>query len=447
MRKKLAFIVALCLLNFEVVAQIINTYAGIGTAGFSGDGGPASAAQFNRPTGICFDPIGNMYVSDLNNNRVRKINTSGIISTIAGNGTSRYIGDSGPATAASFTGPAGLAIDRTGNLYVMDADSPAIRKISASGIITTVAGNGLQGYSGDGGPATAARLRGASSILVDNSGNLIFTDDGNHCVRKITTDGRITTIAGTGVLGFSGDGGPATAATFHTAHAVALDSRGDLYVADYNNLRIRRVDSGGTITTIAGTGVNMSTGDGGPATAATIGNVYNLLIDNDVLYFSDGNQGKIRRIDLVSGIVNLVAGDGTHCGYGGDGGPAVAAQLCGPHSMIFDSRKNFFFTDLLNHRVRFLKSTVDVQNANTPKSEFLITPNPSISGVFTLKLSNDIDQSSHVVITNAIGVKVKELDCPTNQETELQLNAPPGLYLVTVTTEHGSWSGRVVVER
>jgi sugar lactone lactonase YvrE len=224
----------------------IASQAGNGVLGYSGDGGPAASAEFSSPTGVAVDSSGNLYIVDADNNRIRKVTAStGIITTVAGNGTAGYSGDGGAATSAELDTPFGVAVDASGNLYIVDVNNDRIRKVTAStGIITTVAGNGTWGYSGDGGTATSAELFSPFGVAVDASGNLYIADSGNNRIRKVTAStGIITTVAGNGTAGSTGDGGAASSAELSYPTGVVVDSLGNFYIADYNNNKVRTVGS------------------------------------------------------------------------------------------------------------------------------------------------------------------------------------------------------------
>ena len=264
------------------------------------DGGPATAAQLLRPAGVATDSVGNLYIADNTNHRIRKVDPSGIITTVAGTGARGFGGDGGPATVAYLRSPWGIAVDGADNLYIADRDNNRIRKVDSSGIITTVAGTGARGFGGDGGPATAAQLaRPRDGVAVDSAGNLYIADRDNNRIRKVDTSGIITTVAGTGIRGFGGDGGPAVQAWLNYPADMVLDGAGNLYIADNDNHRIRKVDTSGIITTVAGTGAR---------------------------------------------------------GYGGDGGPAIHARLHSPRDVALDGAGNLYIADQENHRIRVVKT-------------------------------------------------------------------------------------------
>jgi len=330
---------------------IITTVAGNGTYGYSGDGGPATNASLWWPSGIAVDANGSLYIADIGNHRIRKVDTSGIITTVAGNGNSVYSGDGGPATNASLRDPADVAVDASGNLYIADRDNQRIRKVDTLGIITTMAGNGTYGYSGDGGPATSASLWLPPDVAVDASGNLYIADSDSQRIRKVDTSGIITTVAGNGTRGYGGDGGPATNASLRYPEGVALDANGNLYIADTRNERIRKVDTWGIITTVAGNGTRGCSGDGGPATNASLRWPWGVALDaNGNLYIADMDNHRIRKVD-TSGIITTVAGNGTY-GYSGDGGPATNTSLWGPYGVAVDASGNLYIADQGNYRIR-----------------------------------------------------------------------------------------------
>jgi serine/threonine-protein kinase len=280
--------------------------AGSGSSGLTPDGGPASRAQLDSPAATIRDPDGNIYISDSNNHRIRKINPAGLISTIAGTGTAGSAGDGGPATAAQVNAPNGLALATNGTLYIADSNNQRIRKISTDGVITTVAGVGSKGFSGDGGPATAAEFANPNGLAIAADGSLYVADPGNGRIRKIDPQGIISTVAGNGVYGYAGDGGPATAAELRIPN-VAISPDGVLYIADYDNQRVRRVTPDGVITTVAGTGSDGYAGDGGPAIRAQLSGPTSTAVDGaGNLYIADDGNDRIRRVDS-HGVITTVA--------------------------------------------------------------------------------------------------------------------------------------------
>jgi hypothetical protein len=336
---------------FFAKAQIISTIAGTGGNGYSGDGGLATNAWIYRPTHAIADTSGNLYIADFQNNRIRKVNTSGIISTLAGTGVSGYTGDGGPATSAKLNGPTALAFDSVGNLYVAEQYNYCIRKINIStGIISTVAGGTGYGFSGDGGPATSAKFAYPVGLAIDKHGNMYISDMGNNRIRKVNALGVISTYVGNGVAGYGGDGGPATSAVIKSPNNICLDSVGNLYVADNGNFRIRKINLNDSIFTIAGNGTPASGGgDGGLATLATVGNTFAVACDHyGNIYISENLH--VRKINS-SGIITTLAGTSTSSNYNGDGILAIQAGI-DPRGMWFDKFNNLFVADNNNNRIR-----------------------------------------------------------------------------------------------
>ena len=331
---------------------IISTVAGNGTRGFSGDGGLATAAAFYYPTGIAVDVVGNLYIADNGNNRIRKVSiATGIISTIAGSSTNGFSGDGGLATAATFNSPTSVAIDTVGNVYVADNLNSRIRKINKTGIVNTVAGVGSVNFCGDGGLATNAMLSDPRSTIMDSAGNLYIADHSNNRIRKVSKAGIISTIAGNGVSGFSGDGGLATSASLNNPMGLALDTAGNLYIAEYSNSRIRKVSKAGIISTIAGNGVSGFSGDGGMAISASLYNPENIAIDAaGNIYIAETQSYRIRKVS-TSGIISTVAGNGIG-GFSGDGGAATSAKLYNPSGIAVDAIGNLYIAEQANNRIR-----------------------------------------------------------------------------------------------
>jgi sugar lactone lactonase YvrE len=327
----------------------ISTFAGRGTAGFSGDGGPAKQAKLDAPGGLAFRS-GNLYVADFKQHRVRRVNSSRRITTVAGTRARGFSGDGGPGTKAKLNRPIGLAADGAGNLFIGDSRNHRVRRVNGSGTITTAAGTGILGFSGEGGAATSAKLSFPWELGYD-SGNLYIADSGNHRVRRVDASGTITTIAGTGVRGFSGDGGAATEARLRRPGAVVVDGSGRLYIADFGNNRVRRVDTSGRITTVAGNGKQGFSGEGGKATKAKLNAPSGLALDHSGnLYIADSGNNRVRKVNGPGKIIT-VAGTGKG-GFSGDGGKATKAKLNYPIGLAFDHSHNLFIADSGNHRVR-----------------------------------------------------------------------------------------------
>lgn len=331
----------------------ITTIAGNGLASFGGDNGPATSAQLSAPDGVAVDNSGNVYISDFLNNRVRMVSPAGIITTVAGNGLSGFSGDGGAATSAQLSQPAGLAVDAAGNLYIADSNNSAVRKVTPAGIISTVAGTGgSQGYGGDGGAATSAKMMAPFGVAVDSSGNLYIADFYGWIRQVTASTGVISTIGGNGSVGYSGDGGQAAAAQFYYPVGVAVDLSGNVYVADSNNGAVRMI-SNGTISTVAGNGTLSYTGDGGLATFAEFSQISSIAVDaQGNVYVADTGNQAIRLFPL-GGLVTTIAGNGTQ-GYMGDGGPAPQAEMNGPKAVAVTPSGNVYFADSANNSVRLL---------------------------------------------------------------------------------------------
>ncbi len=332
------------------VGGVITTVAGDGDAGFEGDGQAATAAALgNNPWSVAVDRQGNLYIADTGNNRIRKIDAHGTIQTVAGNGTAGFSGDGGPATEASLDGPFGVAIDPAGNLYIADTNNHRIREVDTKGAIHTVAGSDTFGFGGDGGPATSAILSGPEAVALDSIGNMYVADGGNNRVRIVRTDGVISTVAGNGASGYNGDGQPAVEARL-SVRGIAVDSKGNLYIADEENSRIRKVDADGVISTVAGNGGFGFRGDGGPAAEATLCNPYAVAVDKaGDLFIADFNNYRIRMVN-ADGVIDTVAGSGIG-GFGGDGGDATAAELSSLTGVAVDDAGDIYFPDA-SHRIR-----------------------------------------------------------------------------------------------
>jgi uncharacterized protein (TIGR03437 family) len=332
----------------------ISTFAGNGTLSYSGDGSAASQAQLNSPQGVAADAAGNLYLADTLNNVVRKVSPNGTISNFAGNGGAGSSGDGSAATSAQLHGPQGLAVDASGNLFIADTMNAKVRKVSANGVITTVAGSGTPGYGGDGGAAASAQLNLPMGVAVDSSGNLYIADFGNSRVRKVSASGAIiSTVAGNGTAGYSGDGGPAVKAQLTGPQGVAVDAAGNLYIADTENNLIREVTLDGLIATAAGNGIAGYSGDGGQATNAQVGNPVGVAVDAaGNIYIVDAST-RVRQV-YPNGLIVTIAGNGSR-GYTGDGGLATQAQLDAPSAIAVGKNGNLYVADMANNAVRLLQ--------------------------------------------------------------------------------------------
>jgi RHS repeat-associated protein len=340
-------------------SQVINTVAGIGTSGYSGDGGPATSAGITYPFGVAYDAAGNIYIADGYNGRVRMVtHSTGIISTLAGGGSTYNLGTGVAATTAALGTPSGVALDVAGNIYICDMGTQLIYKVTAStGIITIVAGNGSYGYAGDGGPATSASLGNPTAIALDAVGNLYFSETSNNVVRKVNVStGIISTVVGTGTAGYSGNGGPATSATIHGPWGVAVDSTGNIYVSDTGNSSVRKVDaSTGLISTVAGVGTHECcvSGEGGPATSAGLWYQTGIAVDGTGnLYIAGGDSEVVQKVSASTGIITTVAGTFEIAGFSGDAGPATSAMLYSPQAVAISPTDNIAIADWANLRIR-----------------------------------------------------------------------------------------------
>lgn len=343
-------------------AYVIDAFAGTGEEGFDGDGGLATLARLHTPRGIAVDALGNVYVADSNNGRVRRIDPSGKITTIAGNGRRRSAGDGagdgGPATEAQLSIPNDVAVDASGNVYVTDGSGHRVRKVDATGTISTFAGTGAEGSEGDGGPATEAQLNRPNAIAVDADGNVFVGEYSGYRVRKIDATGTITTIAGIGTKGGAGDGGLATSAQFNFISGLAVDGLGNVLVSDMNEARIRKIAPDGRIATIAGTGFGGHAGDGGPAVEAQIATPGGLALDvAGNLFVAEFWVGRLRKID-PAGIITTIAGTGEQRSTG-DMGLATDAALDRPRNVAVGSDGRLYVAENYADRIRVLSPTAE----------------------------------------------------------------------------------------
>ena len=435
----------LFLVPFVLKAQTITTFAGCGTSCTGlGDGGPATAAVIQDPVGSKFDKSGNLYfASCISGNRIRKIDLTGVITTIAGNTTGSFGGDNGPATAALLNAPVDVAFDTSNNLYISDPQNFRVRKInSITGIITTVAGNGIGTYGGDDIAATATSIWGNNQICLDKLGNLYIADYYNQRIRKVSPTGIMTTVAGTGTASSLGDGTPATSAPINYPSGVAIDTSGNLYIGEANGYRVRKVDLSGIITTFAGNGNPAYAGDGIPATNAQIEPTHLAIDDFGNLFIGDSYNNRVFKVDAMGMLYN-VAGNGL-TGYSGDGVAATATSLDYPSGISLDACGNLYISEADNRRIRKVTfnptCTVTTLNTNittqTGKS-VNVYPNPT----------NDLIQIDNIAVpTNyqvhtIVGVTVLRGILKQGSNSISLKALPAGMYLLELVGDDG---GRVV---
>jgi len=408
--------------NFTLVA-------GNGTQGFGGDGGPAARAILSVPYGVAADSHGNVFIADSGNARIRRVDgVTGIITTVAGNyvsgqNSSGFSGDGGPATSAQFAGPWGVALDANGNLFIADSGNNRIRRVdAASGVVTTVAGNGDADFSGDGGAATGASLFAPFGVAVDARGNVLVADSGNSRVRRVdAATAIITTAAGDGNLGFSGDGGPATSADL-VPWNVAVDSLGDLFIADNGSGRVRRVDaSSGTINTVVGGG---SGGDGGAATSAVLINPENVAVDSSGnLFIADTINRRVRQVDASTGIIGTVAGNGT-AGTTAAGVLATNSSV-GPEGVAVDTQGNVFIADgFVIHRVDAVTGIITTV-AGDGNAGFSGDGGLATSASFDLAQAVAVDADDNLFIADMDNQRIRRVDGTTGIITTVAGSGAP----------------------
>ena len=380
------------------------------SGGYVGDGKTATSAALQSPRYAAMDKAGNLYVTDYLSHRIRKVSASGIIGTVAGTGIAGFGGDSGPAKSAKINLPTGIVVDSTKNILFSDSANNRIRKISSVGTITTIVGTGLAGFSGDGGLATAAMISQPYGLALDSSGNLFFADLGNQRIRKIDTSGIITTVAGTGVAGFNGDGGPATSAQLNNALAVIAGAAGDLYIADTENLRVRKVDAAGMISTVAGSGLGGCTGDGGPATAARMGKLRGLTIHGGSLLISNAGCDFIRAVDFTTNIITTIAGSVSAVGTGGfdgNGHTALSSVFATPTGILHDKSNNLLIVDSGNNQVRKVDSITQIVTAFT--GGYVGDGGSGTAATLNLPVSFGFDPAGNMYVAELFGNRIRQL--------------------------------------
>jgi uncharacterized protein (TIGR03437 family) len=444
----------------------ISTVAGNGRAGYSGDGGPATNAAISDPRGVITDPAGNVYFCDRGNNAVRKIDTAGIITTVAGTGVAGYNGDNIPGTQAKLNSPWRVTIDPAGNLYIADSGNDRIRKLAPNGIITSVAGTGKAGYSGDGGPATSATLNFPEQAELDAYGNLYIADSGNNVVRRIGTNGVITTVAGNGfgaiednnndeLGGYAGDGGPATKAELSGPVSLAIDPSDNLWISDQGNNVVRYVSAAtGLISTVAGIYNRYNyTGDGGPASKATFNTLAGIARDaaGNIYVTDDGNN--VLRVILPDGTIHTVAGNG-NAGFSGDNGAATSAELNSLRQVAVGTFGDIYISDTFNYRIRKLtpsNTTLgEITNAfgNIPMlapNTWLIIKGRNLAPRTRVWQASDFVNNQMPTSLDGVSVTVNGVNAYIYYISSQQINAlaPPGLapgLATVVVTNNGASS-------
>ncbi len=439
-QKYILFFTALLGMCYFIQAQNIYTYAGTGNLATSGDGGQAVNADIYRPTAVYMDAGGNLFITCLDNS-VRMVNPSGIINTtVCCSG-----GDGNPANSAGLSFPYGVTFDAFGNMFIADANNNKIRKVNTSSIISTSVGVGGPCYfGGDGAAAVSASLCSPFDVSFDPVGNMYIADGANYCIRKVNTSGIITTIAGIGGSpGFSGDGGLATSAQLNYPKSAKCDAFGNIFIADGTNNRIRKIAPTGTITTIAGTGVGGHSGDGGLATAAQLNAPEDLVLDaSGNIFISERNY--IRKIN-TSGIISTIAGSSITGGYSGDGGPAVLAQFDRPFGLCLDASGNIYVADFWNNRIRVICMSacpLGVKENYLARS-IKVFPNPTSE-----KIMVQSENNFEILSCTLLDVTGKEIAFSPKKKNELDVGAlSEGLYFLNIQTSEGALTKKIVIQR
>ncbi len=417
-------------------AQTISTIVGNGISGYSGNGGAATLSNISEPMLICFDAFGNLYFSEYGNNVIRKINTSGIITTVAGNDSAGYAGDNGQATNARLNSPTGITIDDSQNIYIADQRNHVIRKVNSVGIISTIAGTGIAGFLGDGGRGDSAQLNNPSDLAIDKRGNLIIGDEYNSAIRKLNlTTGIITTIAGMlDSPGYTGNNGPATNAKIGDVFGIKIDNSGNLFIAEsYPQHIIRKIDTNGIISLVAGNDSSTFVGDGMPATATNIAGPGDVAIDDSGnVYFSTQWANVVRKIN-TAGILSTYAGNYS-MGYSGDGGAATSAKLNSPLGLAIDTTGNIYIADAGNYRIRKI-TTFNLNIASIAREdETKIYPDPS-NGIFYIDNFKSADWVNLNVSTLTGTIICSKLIFNNSSLLSLNLtqNVDNGTYLINIS--------------
>lgn len=417
-----------CLRQISTTGTITKLAGTCDTYGFAGDGGPATAALFYGPASVALSPTGALVFADAYNNRVRSIAPGGTVTTIVGSGTRGYNGDGSWGTTATLSQGLGVAADASGNVYFADQTSHRVRKVSPDGVVTTIAGTGDAGYraTDDGGPATQALLSQPTDVALDAAGNLYISDTNNHRIRKIDAAGTITTVAGSGATAYDGDDAPATTKALLAPEGITFDTAGNLYIADSTDQRIRRVDPAGIITTVAGSGISGFGGDNNLATSAKLSYPSAVAWKAGELYIDDFLNARIRVVD-TTGKIHTYAGTGTP-GFTGDGGNATTARLGNPRDIAFDGAGNLLIADTNNGRVRVVDSAgkIDTLYGTDP------TPidndgdgGPASAASLGLPAGLALDGSGHLFVGTREGQSIRRIDIATGIVTTVVGDVDP----------------------
>jgi len=442
MKKYIPFLLLLLINFFSSTAfgQVIYTIAGGDTAGYSGDGGPAINAKISTPRQVVLDKYGNLYIGEIGNECVRKITPAynGIINTIAGTGGCGYWGDSGVAIKADLCGPQDIAISSKGDIFIADLGNNRIRKIDVNGIITTVAGNGTAGYNGDSIQAITAELNAPTGVAVDSQGNLYIADWHNYRIRKVDTAGIITTIAGIGIKGLSTDSSLADTSRLNAPFCIRLDKSNNIFFGD--SAFVKKIDTAGYLTTIAGNGTGIYNGD-----SEAIKNGIGVdAIDLDSLgniYVCDGSADKIFKITL-RGTQIAIAGGGSTLG---DGGDPLKAWLYVPQGVAVNNEGDVFIGDTGHNRVRLVTSHLSVSEVNDNEDMLVMYPNPC-QGQFSIRLSTKLKQAAEMNISGVDGKIVYHAQFQTNETAPIITGLPAGFYIISISTEFKHFNNKLIIQ-
>ncbi len=440
--KFISLVLVSFLFSMQVNAQVIVTVAGTGINGYSGDGGPATNAKMSAPSSLVFDKDGNLYFTEGANPTIRRVSPAGIISRFAGDGTSGYSGDGGPALDAEIRGGGGLAVDRWNNIYIADGGNHRIRKITTDGVIHTIAGTGVAGYNGDGISALSAQLNQPQGVGVDDTGNVYICDRMNFRLRKVDTFGNISTIAGTGLMGFTADGARADTAAIDESWYVVVGKTGNIYFMD--KARIRKIAGADhKLSTVAGNGIDAYSGDGGPATAASIGTQYFTLDSVGNIFLAESTH-RIRKVD-TSGIISTITGNGL-VGTDPEGVSLSVARLNTPTGVGFSPKGELHFTAKTGAKVRKITLAWDgVNDVNEKKAGLEVFPNPT-QGKVSVRI-NAIEKEANLTIIDARGVAAMTVTVPCNVTKVIDVSVlPPGGYIVNTKVGTDDASKQLIIK-